>query len=339
MKRFMLMIVVAAGSILLLSACGGGDSPTPTEAAVSTESVSVTTPTESSTAAGTGQAASSLPLDENGAPIVARVNGQPISATAFERALARSVQTSSAADPDALAETVLDNLIQQAIFEQAAAELGITVTEADIDADVAEMISLAGSAAGWDTWKSTNLYTDEEYREAARIQILTFRVRDAVIAGRDAVIAGAGSTPPAAATSSTGTETAPTTRQVRARHILVSTETEAQDVLRRLEAGESFEVLASALSKDVTTKDRGGDLGFFIRENLTTPELADAAFALQPNQIGPPVQTMLGYHVVQTLEFADAPASPEDAALQDETRFTAWLQARRDAAEVERYLN
>lgn len=331
MKRFMLMIVVAAGSILFLSACGGGDSPTPTEAAVSTQTVSVTTPTESPDAAGTGQAASSLPLDENGAPIVARINGQPISATAFERALARSVQTSSAADPDALAETVLDNLIQQAIFEQAAAELGITITEADIDADVAEMISLAGSAAGWETWKSTNLYTDEEYREAARIQILTFRVRDAVIAG-------AGGTPPAA-TSATGTETAPTTRQVRARHILVSTEAEAQDVLRRLEAGESFEVLAAALSKDVTTKDRGGDLGFFIRENLTTPELADAAFALQPNQIGPPVQTMLGYHVVQTLEFADAPASPEDAALQDEARFTAWLQARRDAAEVERYLN
>lgn len=335
MKRFIFMIVVAAGSILLLSACGGGNAPAPTEAVSMTTAVTtpVTTPTPNgnSDAAGTNQAASSLPLDENGESIVARVNGQPISATAFERALARSVQTSSAADPDALAETVLDNLIQQAIFEQAAAEFNITVTEADIDADVAEMISLAGSPAGWESWKSTNLYTDEEYREAARIQILTFRVRDAVIAG-------AGGTPPAP-TSATGTEAAPTTRQVRARHILVSTEAEAQDVLRRLEAGESFEVLAAALSKDVTTKDRGGDLGFFIRENLTTPELADAAFALQPNQIGPPVQTMLGYHVVQTLEFADAPASPEDAALQDEARFTAWLEARRGTAQVERYLN
>lgn len=332
MKRFILMIVVAAGSVLLLSACGGS---TPASTSAPTEAASITTQngdaTPANTAQAEGQAASSLPLDENGEPVVARVNGQPISATAFERALARSVQTSSAADPDALAETVLDNLIQQAIFEQAAAEMGISVSEADIDADVAEMISLAGSAAGWETWKTANLYTDEEYRDAARIQILTFRVRDAVIAGQG------DTTPPA--TSATGTETAPTTRQVRARHILVSTEAEAQDVLRRLEAGEAFEVLAAELSKDVTTKDRGGDLGFFIRENLTTPELADAAFALQPGQIGSPVQTMLGYHIVQTLEFTDAPASPEDAALQDEARFTAWLEARRSAAEVERYLN
>lgn len=322
MKRFTLMIVVAAWGLLFLSACGGGDTPAPTESA----SAITSTPIANSDPTSTGEAETALPLDENGQPIVARVNGTPISATAFERALARSVQTSTAADPDALAETVLDDLIEQTIFEQAATEMGVTVTEADIDADVAEMRSLAGSDSAWESWKSTNLYTEEEYREVARIQILTFRVRDAVVATQTTA-------------SPTGTEAAPTVRQVRARHILVSTEAEAQDVLRRLEAGEAFEVLAAALSKDVTTKDRGGDLGFFIRENLTTPELADAAFALRPGQIGAPVQTMLGYHVVQTLEFTDAPASVEDAALQDEARFSVWLQARREAASVERYLN
>jgi parvulin-like peptidyl-prolyl isomerase len=327
LKRTVLIFCAIFGGALVLTACGGGDAPPATTAPATLPAATDSPAASASPAVDTNPAPageSALPLDDSGQPLVARVNGQPITATAFERALARGVLSSTVADPDALADSVLDILIEQAIIEQSAAELGVSVSEAEIDADIAEMVSLAGSPDAWASWKTDNLYTDAEYREAARAQLLTLKVRDAVVA--------AGGQPDAATTT--------LVRQARARHILVSTEAEAQNVLRRLNAGESFDALAAELSKDVTTKDRGGDLGFFIRENLTTPELADAAFALQPGQLAPdPVQTMLGYHVVQTMEFSEAAASPADAALQEEARFSTWLQARRAAASIERFLN
>lgn len=314
MKRFMLYIVFALLTLALV-ACGG-DSP---------DNAQTPPPTSSEQAAAnptpTGQIARPLPTDANGQVLVARVNGQGITQAQFERALARSSQSSLAADPNALASTVLDAMIEQVLIAQAAQSLGVSVNEDDINADVAEMVSLAGSAEAWEKWKTDNLFTEEEYREAARAQLLTALVRDAI-----------------AQTQTPQTNTG-NVRQVRARHILVSTEVEAQDVLRRLQAGENFETLAAALSKDVTTRDRGGDLGFFIRENLTTPELADLAYSLQPGETVGPVRTMLGYHIVQTIEFTEAPATVADSALQTETLFSEWLQAQRAAATIERYID
>lgn len=306
MKRLTqwIMIPVLAA---LLTACGGETPPA--------TSLPATPPPAPPTAT---RVPPPLPTDESGQPLAARVNGEPITQAAFERALARSAQSSTAADPRALAGAVLDTMIEQMLIAQAAPALGVSVSEAEIDADVAEMTRLAGSPEAWAQWQLSNLYTEQEYRDATRTQLLTFRVRDA-IAAQDS---DAGTVP-----------------QVRARHILVATEAEAQDVLRRLQAGERFETLAAARSRDVTTRDRGGDLGFFIRENLTTPELADLAFSLQAGEVGGPVRTMLGYHVVQTLEFASAPPSDADFALQAEARFADWLHEQRSSATIEIYLD
>jgi parvulin-like peptidyl-prolyl isomerase len=306
-----------------LSACGGG-TPAPTQsAAVDTSTSSVTSASQAQTTPTQPSVAQSdLPLDAAGTPLVARVNGVDITLEVYEREFARSQQLGIAADLEALARTILDRLIEQQVIEQAAATLGIVVTEAEIDADIANMTTQAGSPEAWTQWKRDNLYTDAEYRAATRSQLLTLRVRDAVVAQFSATaVVGADGVP-----------------QVRARHILVGTEAEAQQVLTRLQNGETFEALAAELSRDVTTKDRGGDLGFFIAENLTTPELAEVAFSLQPGEIAGPVATALGYHIIQTIEFATLSASPEEQARQQESIFNTWLQAQLASAQVERYL-
>jgi parvulin-like peptidyl-prolyl isomerase len=105
--------------------------------------------------------------------------------------------------------------------------------------------------------------------------------------------------------------------QVRARHILIRvqgspaavrpgqkdlTEAEAlakaQDLRKRIQAGEDFAQLARQESDDTGSGAKGGDLGFF-RHGQMVPSFEEAAFAMQPGDLSEPVKTPLGYHVIK----------------------------------------
>ena len=93
----------------------------------------------------------------------------------------------------------------------------------------------------------------------------------------------------------------PATEEVRARHILVSTEAEARKVLEDLKKGADFATVARLVSKDPDAA-KGGDLGFFRREQVW-PAFADVAFSLQPGQVAPnPIKNEFGWHVIKVEE-------------------------------------
>lgn len=85
--------------------------------------------------------------------------------------------------------------------------------------------------------------------------------------------------------------------KVSARHILVQHKHEAEDILKKLQAGETFEELAKKFSS-CPSKERGGDLGSFGRGRMVQA-FEEAAFGLQVNQVSEPVQTRFGYHLIQ----------------------------------------
>lgn len=88
-----------------------------------------------------------------------------------------------------------------------------------------------------------------------------------------------------------------TGEQIRASHILVKTEKEAQDVLDQLKKGASFEDLAKKYSKDASAA-KGGDLGWFSKGAMV-PEFEKAAFSLKPGQVSGIVQTPYGFHIIK----------------------------------------
>nr|WP_294527889.1 peptidylprolyl isomerase [uncultured Rhodopila sp.] len=93
----------------------------------------------------------------------------------------------------------------------------------------------------------------------------------------------------------------PAAEEVRARHILVTSEGEARKVLEDLRNGADFATVARVISKD-PDGSKGGDLGFFRREQVW-PSFADVAFSLPPGQVAPnPVKNEFGWHIIKVEE-------------------------------------
>jgi peptidyl-prolyl cis-trans isomerase C len=86
--------------------------------------------------------------------------------------------------------------------------------------------------------------------------------------------------------------------EVRARHILVKTEKEAQDVLAKLKGGADFEKLAREISVDPSAKTNGGDLEYFTKGQMVA-EFSDAAFKLNKGQVSQPVKSQFGFHIIK----------------------------------------
>ena len=84
--------------------------------------------------------------------------------------------------------------------------------------------------------------------------------------------------------------------EVHARHILVESEDQAKDVVKKLKAGEDFAKLAKDVSKDPGSE--GGDLGYITKDQVV-PEFGNAAFALDKGKISDPVKTQFGWHVIK----------------------------------------
>ena len=90
--------------------------------------------------------------------------------------------------------------------------------------------------------------------------------------------------------------------QVAAKHILVSTEQEAKDILKEIQkkgAGSetAFEDAAKTHSK-CPSGANGGDLGFFKR-GVMVKEFEDAAFSLNVGEISEPIKTNFGWHLIK----------------------------------------
>ena len=88
--------------------------------------------------------------------------------------------------------------------------------------------------------------------------------------------------------------------EIRASHILVETEEEANTLKAELDGGADFATLARENSIDPGAAN-GGDLGFFGRGMMVQP-FEEAAFALEEGAVSAPVQSQFGWHIIRLEE-------------------------------------
>ncbi len=132
-----------------------------------------------------------------------------------------------------------------------------------------------------------------------------------------------------------------TPEMIRVRHILIKTEgaasdeekkkakSRAEEALKKLKAGEDFSKLASEVSEDPGTKEKGGELDFFPRGTMI-PAFEEAAFALKPGEISGLVETEYGYHIIKMEEKKDAVLEPYEK-IKDKVKEQALQEMRKMA--------
>jgi parvulin-like peptidyl-prolyl isomerase len=247
-----------------------------------------------------------------GANDVAVVGDQPISKEQFDELLDRArdnyeknKQEFPAAGTEqyvALRRQAMQFLVQRAQFEQKATELGLEITESDVDKQMLTIKSQYFGKNGKCDAACEKKYaaeikkqgvTDEQVREDVRASVVQNKIYEKVTAG--------------VTVSSKDIEdyykknkqnyVQPASRDVR--HILVKKKAVADRLYQRVTSGENFAALAKKFSEDASSKPQGGKLP--ISKGRQVPEFDKAAFALDVGEISRPIKTTYGWHIITAL--------------------------------------
>ena len=260
------------------------------------------------------------------APLAALVNGQYIFLADFEQRVSQYEQALLEQGLDAttddgelklaaMRQEVLDSLINYALIEQQAADLGVAITDQEVETQLAADIQAGGGQTAFDEWLAATGQKRDDYKTSLHEAMLWQRVMDAVSAQVPA-----------------------TAEQVHIRHIVLDTREAADRIQAQLQAGTDFAQVARQASLDVATKDNGGDLGWIPRG--LDPELEEVAFALAPGEVAGPIEFGQGFRFVQLIEReANRPVAPEMQLDLKRATFDRWLDEQRAAADILMFVN
>jgi peptidyl-prolyl cis-trans isomerase C len=245
------------------------------------------------------------PTTDPGIPLAASINGQGLTLEEYQAELLRAQAVSGTGLATYDEEDVLQNLIDEVLLAQGAAQAGFTPDEDLVQTRIAQLG--LGEQALQD-WLLANSYSPESFQQALSRSIAATWMRDQIIA-----------TVPS------------TTEQVHARQILLYNSDEAENVYTQLQAGSNFAALAADYDPLAL-----GDLGWFPRGYLTVPDLDEPVFALQPGEYTPVIETALGFHIVQVIERdSQHPLSPGAFQATQVQAVQNWLVDRHNQSDIQ----
>ena len=101
-------------------------------------------------------------------------------------------------------------------------------------------------------------------------------------------------------------------KQFRARQIVLASEQSAKAVIAKLQEGSKFEDLAKTSSIDTTTRDKGGEVGWFSAAQ-TTPLMAQVLANMINGELSAPIHGPNGWHIIQLEDTRKVDAPTFDA--------------------------
>lgn len=193
---------------------------------------------------------------------VAKVNGVTIPQTRAD-ALIQEVKSQGREDTPELRNMIKQELISREIMAQEAVKLGLNKKpEVSTQLDIARQNVLVG--AFLNETARRNPPNDDAVRKAYE------RFKDS-----------------------------PAANEYKARHILVGSEKEAQDIIAQIKGGADFAKLAAEKSRDEGTKNQGGELQWAAPNTYVRPFAEALARLKKGGMTEAPVQSNFGWHVIR----------------------------------------
>ncbi|HEU5278822.1 MAG TPA: peptidylprolyl isomerase [Gaiellaceae bacterium] len=240
-----------------------------------------------------------------GSDDAAVVGSKPITKAQFQELMDRAQKSYEAqkrsfpkpgtAEYEQLKGQAVTFLIQRAEFEQEADNMGIKVTDDEVDKRIDQLKKqfYGGSDERYRKTLKQQGLTEDQAKEEVRAQLVSEELfkkvtSDVKISDKEVKAYYA---------SHKSQYGQPQTREVR--HILVQKKALADQLYAQLQAGANFAKLAKKYSKDPGSASNGGKLT--ISKGQTVPEFDKTAFALRKNELSKPIHTQYGYHIIQAL--------------------------------------
>lgn len=235
-------------------------------------------------------------------PVALRVGSRTMTVPEFEAALERYMSEGHAdlkvEELVKLKRNLLSQIIEEELVIEAATRSGITVGDDELEREAAAARAEYGADA-FDAVVTERYGTLEVWKEEARRKLFVGKVIDQVIRPRIKV-----EDKDVEAYYESNIKDYDMPEQVHARMIVVETEKEASEVLKRLgkkgKKKEKFDEVAREVSISPEGA-AGGDLGFFGRGDMP-PEFEEAVFALKKGKVSGIVETPYGYHIFKLVE-------------------------------------
>ncbi len=286
---------------------------------------------------------------------MANVNGKIIllSDLRNQMAMLRSLKNKNSAnimEENITERKVLQMMIDEKIMTHYARESNITIKESEIDKAV-ENVKTANGLTDKTLISALEHQgvTLEKYRETLRNQMLIQRITSFEITGVNV----------------TDDEVKDyyeqninefmTQEKVRMSHIAIEApesagpaksgraRTKIQSIMNEIQNGAEFAALARKYSQDASAEN-GGDLGWFLKGRML-PAFEKIAFAFKKGEVGGPIRTPYGFHLIKVTDRVEPEPIPlKQAAEGIRSRLrnsaflrkrTAWLERLRDQSYIE----
>jgi len=273
----------------------------------------------------------------------ATVNGVPIPEAAIEKDLAKYKQqqpnmfkgAAGKAQEKKLRDASLNVLITEELMRQEAKKENIKVTEAEIDAKIAQVKKVFPDQKQFEQVLKQQGITEAELRAKASEQVVAEKMIKKVTG--KVVISDKEMKDFYEKNKAQLTEP----EQKRWRHVLVKDKAKADELLSRLNDGADFAKLAKANSIDEGTKNNGGDLGPSAQ---LPPDIAPALKDVKVDELSDVVKSGDGYHIYLLTEIKAAhQKSFDEVKLQikqylekdrQRAKFTVWLEKLKKQAKI-----
>ncbi|HEY2493502.1 MAG TPA: peptidylprolyl isomerase [Paenibacillus sp.] len=232
----------------------------------------------------------------------------------------------------------LDSLITEELIEQEAVKAKITVTDADLDKEIATIKKNFPTEEAFTEALGQTGMTIADLKDQMKTQVKIRKILEPKVTVTDADVKQ---------NFEDNKATYDTAEQVRASHILVATKAEAEAILKELKAGGDFAAIAKEKSIDPGSKDAGGDLDFFARGAMVEP-FEKVAFALKKDELSGVVSTTHGFHIIKltdrkeahkaTLEEKSADIREQLVTAKVSEMSTTWLTEIKEKATIKNTL-